>query len=108
MKLAIVGTRGVPASYGGFETFAEELGRRLVERGHRVTVYGRVPYVGSERRYYVEANGPDYRVWKRTSGSEGRAVEIYQRYRFWAWWIEACCHWRPATRFLTWIMHKTI
>jgi glycosyltransferase involved in cell wall biosynthesis len=31
----------VPAAYGGFETFAEELGARLVERGHEVTVYGR-------------------------------------------------------------------
>jgi glycosyltransferase involved in cell wall biosynthesis len=41
MKIAILGTRGVPANYGGFETFAEELGRRLVERGHDVTVYGR-------------------------------------------------------------------
>jgi glycosyltransferase involved in cell wall biosynthesis len=41
MKIAILGTRGVPAAYGGFETFAEELGARLVERGHDVTVYGR-------------------------------------------------------------------
>lgn len=41
MKLAIVGTRGVPARYGGFETFAEELGWRLVDRGHEVWVYGR-------------------------------------------------------------------
>lgn len=41
MRIAILGTRGVPAAYGGFETFAEELGARLVERGHRVTVYGR-------------------------------------------------------------------
>lgn len=41
MKIAILGTRGVPAAYGGFETFAEELGARLVERGHAVTVYGR-------------------------------------------------------------------
>lgn len=31
----------MPAAYGGFETFAEELGARLVERGHEVTVYGR-------------------------------------------------------------------
>ncbi len=36
-----MGTRGVPAAYGGFETFAEELGARLVARGHDVTVYGR-------------------------------------------------------------------
>ena len=41
MKLAIVGTRGIPANYGGFETFAEELSTRLVARGHDVTVYGR-------------------------------------------------------------------
>src|SRR5688500_11798294 len=44
MKIAIVGTRGVPARYGGFETFAEELSRRLVERGHQLTVYCRQPY----------------------------------------------------------------
>ena len=41
LKIAILGTRGIPACYGGFETFAEELGVRLAERGHEVTVYGR-------------------------------------------------------------------
>jgi glycosyltransferase involved in cell wall biosynthesis len=41
MRIAIIGIRGVPANYGGFETFAEQLGSRLVERGHQVTVYGR-------------------------------------------------------------------
>ncbi|HET9878033.1 MAG TPA: DUF1972 domain-containing protein, partial [Candidatus Limnocylindria bacterium] len=41
MRIAILGTRGIPGSYGGFETFAEELSTRLVERGHRVTVYCR-------------------------------------------------------------------
>ena len=41
MNIAIAGTRGIPANYGGFETFAEELSRRLVARGHAVTVYGR-------------------------------------------------------------------
>ena len=41
MKIAILGIRGIPANYGGFETFAEELAPRLVERGHEVTVYGR-------------------------------------------------------------------
>lgn len=39
MKIAILGTRGIPARYGGFETFAEQLAVRLVERGHDVTVY---------------------------------------------------------------------
>jgi len=41
VRFAIVGTRGIPARYGGFETFAEELSTRLVERGHQVTVYCR-------------------------------------------------------------------
>ncbi|MGE5568638.1 MAG: DUF1972 domain-containing protein [Rhodospirillales bacterium] len=41
MRIAILGTRGIPARYGGFETFAEELGSRLVSRGHQVTVYTR-------------------------------------------------------------------
>jgi len=44
MKLAILGTRGIPARYGGFETFAEELSRRLAARGHQVTVYCRSRY----------------------------------------------------------------
>ena len=41
MRIAMVGTRGVPAAYGGFETAVEEIGKRLVERGHQVTVYTR-------------------------------------------------------------------
>lgn len=41
LRIAMVGTRGVPARYGGFETCVEEVGRRLVERGHEVVVYCR-------------------------------------------------------------------
>lgn len=41
LRIALLGTRGIPANYGGFETFAEEISVRLVERGHRVTVYCR-------------------------------------------------------------------
>jgi glycosyltransferase involved in cell wall biosynthesis len=40
-RIAILGTRGIPARYGGFETFAEELSTRLAARGHQVTVYCR-------------------------------------------------------------------
>ncbi len=46
----MLGTRGVPASYSGFETCVEELGSRLVARGHEVTVYCRshhIKYAGS-------------------------------------------------------------
>lgn len=39
LSVALLGTRGIPAGYGGFETFAEQLAVRLVQRGHRVTVY---------------------------------------------------------------------
>jgi glycosyltransferase involved in cell wall biosynthesis len=38
-KIAILGTRGLPASYGGFETFADEISHRLVEQGFEVTVF---------------------------------------------------------------------
>lgn len=41
LRIAMIGTRGVPATYGGFETAVEEVGRRLVDRGHAVTVYCR-------------------------------------------------------------------
>jgi glycosyltransferase involved in cell wall biosynthesis len=45
MKIALIGTRGVPASYSGFETCAENLGARLAQRGHAVTVYNRAHHV---------------------------------------------------------------
>lgn len=50
MRLAILGTRGIPARYGGFETFAEELSTRLAARGHRVTVYCRARHTALEYR----------------------------------------------------------
>ena len=56
LKIAILGTRGIPANYGGFETFAEELSVRLVKRGHRVTVYGRAHFVHPSLRAYRGVN----------------------------------------------------
>ncbi len=44
MRIAIIGTRGIPANYGGVETPAEQLSLRLAERGHEVTVYCRSAY----------------------------------------------------------------
>lgn len=53
----MLGTRGVPAAYGGFETCVQAVGRRLVERGHSVTVYcrsrmsdGSDTYLGMKRK----------------------------------------------------------
>ena len=59
LRIALVGTRGVPARYSGFETCAEELGARLVERGHKVTVYCR-PQFGA-------GAGPVYRGMRRVT-----------------------------------------
>ncbi len=41
MHVAMIGTRGVPARYSGFETAVEEVGSRMVRMGHDVTVYCR-------------------------------------------------------------------
>jgi glycosyltransferase involved in cell wall biosynthesis len=53
LNIALLGTRGIPANYGGFETFAEELSTRLADRGHRITVYG--------RSHFVDPNLSSYR-----------------------------------------------
>lgn len=52
MKLAILGTRGIPANYGGFETFAQELSTRLAARGHDVAVYCRPHYVPRDLAWF--------------------------------------------------------
>ena len=39
MKIAILGTKGIPNNYGGYEQFAEFISKRLIEKGHSVTVY---------------------------------------------------------------------
>jgi len=50
MRIALVGTRGIPANYGGFETFAEELSTRLAQSGHQVTVYCRERFPHAQYR----------------------------------------------------------
>lgn len=50
LTVAILGARGIPARYGGFETFTEELSTRLASRGHKVTVYCRQRYSQPEYR----------------------------------------------------------
>jgi glycosyltransferase involved in cell wall biosynthesis len=52
MRIAILGTRGIPANYGGFETFAEQLSVRLARKGHEVTVYGRSNYIRIREKTY--------------------------------------------------------
>lgn len=51
LRISMIGTRGVPAAYGGFETAVEEIGRRLIERGHHVTVYCRTTRLPRRARH---------------------------------------------------------
>src|SRR5262245_5137090 len=46
MKIAIIGSKGLPAKSGGIERHVEELSLRLVKRGFDVSVYGRPWYTG--------------------------------------------------------------
>ena len=50
MKIAFLGSRGIPARYSGFETFYEQLATRLAARGHRVTVYNRSHFIRDVRK----------------------------------------------------------
>ncbi len=52
LNIALIGTRGVPANYGGFETCVEEIGSRLARKGHTITVYCRSGYYASKLASY--------------------------------------------------------
>lgn len=51
MKIAIVGTRGIPNRYGGFERFAEQISSRFADHGHEVTVYCRRAFTSPDDVY---------------------------------------------------------
>jgi len=53
-RIAMVGLKGVPAKWGGIEKYVEQVGRRLVERGHKVTVFGSRWYCKDYHRNYYE------------------------------------------------------
>lgn len=52
MKIAFVGQKGIPATYGGVERYVEELSTRLARRGHAVWVYVRPYYTKTNDRIY--------------------------------------------------------
>lgn len=51
MKIAIIGTRGIPNHYGGFEQFAEFLSVGLVEKGHEIFVYNSHSHPFQENKF---------------------------------------------------------
>ena len=52
LRIALLGSRGIPATYSGFETFYEQLAVRLAARGHHVTVYNRAHHHRQRDRSY--------------------------------------------------------
>lgn len=54
MRIGILGARGYPSTYGGFETFVRKIAPWLVERGHEVTVYSHTPSEAGEREWSIE------------------------------------------------------
>jgi glycosyltransferase involved in cell wall biosynthesis len=52
LRIAMLGARGVPATFGGIERHVEELGAELVARGHRVTVFCRTNYCRADLDRY--------------------------------------------------------
>jgi glycosyltransferase involved in cell wall biosynthesis len=52
VKIAMIGQKGIPALYGGIERHGEEIARRLVLRGHEVSVYCRLHYTPTGGRYH--------------------------------------------------------
>jgi glycosyltransferase involved in cell wall biosynthesis len=65
MKIAILGTRGVPNHYGGFEQFAEFFSVYLVEKGHEVYVYNSHNHPHQEKTFHgvhiLHQNDPEHK-----------------------------------------------
>ncbi len=66
MKIAIIGTRGIPNNYGGFEQFAEKVSVLLLKMGYEITVYNSSlhPYLHDEWNgvKIVRKNDPENKI----------------------------------------------
>lgn len=66
MNIAIIGTRGIPNHYGGFEQFAEYLSVGLIKKGHKVVVYNshKHPYQKLEYQgvQLIHCNDPEHKI----------------------------------------------
>jgi len=67
LKIAILGTKGIPNNYGGFEQFAEYLSVGLAELGHFVTVYN-----------------PSFHPYKEDTFKGVKIVKVYSPKKLWA------------------------
>src|ERR1044071_7073691 len=64
MKIGIMGTRGIPNNYGGFEQLAEYLSAGLAQKGHEVYVYN-----------------PHYHPYKESSWGKVNIIHCIDRQR---------------------------
>lgn len=66
MKIGILGTRGIPNNYGGFEQFAEFLSVGLVKRGHHVSVYNSHKHQYQDKTFQgvdiIHCFDPEYKI----------------------------------------------
>jgi hypothetical protein len=66
LKIAILGTRGIPNNYGGFEQFAEYLSEGLTEKGHEIYVYSPHNHNYQEKEWrgvkIIHCFDPEYKV----------------------------------------------
>lgn len=66
MKIGIIGTRGIPNNYGGFEQFAQYLSVGLVEKGHDVFVYNSHNHLNKENRWMgvniIHKYDPEFKI----------------------------------------------
>jgi glycosyltransferase involved in cell wall biosynthesis len=71
LKIGILGTRGIPNHYGGFEQFAEHLSYGLLQRGHHVAVYNSSlhPY---KKEYWNGVQIIHCRDWEHKIGTAGQ------------------------------------
>jgi len=76
LKIGILGTRGIPNTYGGFEQFAQYLSLGLIERGHKVWVYNshNHPYKLSN---YNGVNIIHCKDWEHKIGTAGQFIYDY-------------------------------
>jgi glycosyltransferase involved in cell wall biosynthesis len=66
MKIAILGTRGIPNYYGGFEQFAEFFSVYLAEKGHEVYCYNSHNHLFQEKSFHgvniIHQYDPEYNL----------------------------------------------
>ncbi len=80
MKIGILGTRGIPNAYGGFEQFAQFLAQGLEKKGHEVYVYNSSEHPYREKEW----NGVQIvhcKDWEKTIGTAGQFIYDYHCFR---------------------------